>query len=192
MNSSCACEYSGCDCGGSALASYSWAVAIAACDFSAALATALGAARCSTRYAEPQPLPTPSASALSFLVCCKQCGWQARPRPSASLAFSFARANCAPRSRFTARFGPPSNRSHPRRMTLSSNPWHGIAARGIPHSELTVSFLLKTRRIAESQAHVRVGHTVAFPHSAGFEAVNGKGNLKIVWLNNHQTAIVQN
>ena len=37
-----------------------------------------------------------------------------------------------------------------------------------------------------------VGHTVAFPYSASFEAVNGKGNLKIVWLNNDQTAIVQN
>ena len=39
--------------------------------------------------------------------------------------------------------------------TLSSNPWHDIAARGIAHSELTVSFLLKTRRIAGSQTHVR-------------------------------------
>src|SRR5713101_167224 len=48
------------------------------------LATVLAAARGSTRCAGPQPLPTPSASAPSFLVCCKQRGWQARPRPSAS------------------------------------------------------------------------------------------------------------
>jgi hypothetical protein len=47
--------------------------------------------------------------------------------------------------------------------TLSSNPWHEIAARGIPHSELTVSFLLKTRRIAESQAHVRRWTHSCFP-----------------------------
>jgi hypothetical protein len=76
--------------------------------------------------------------------------------------------------------------------TLSSNPWHDMAARGIPQSELIVSFLLKTRQIADLTHIFGAGHMVAFPHSASFEAVNCKGNLKILWLNNHQTAIVQN
>src|SRR6266436_427500 len=39
--------------------------------------------------------------------------------------------------------------------TLSSNPWHDTAAGTIPHSESTVSFLLKTKRIADSHVHVQ-------------------------------------
>jgi hypothetical protein len=47
--------------------------------------------------------------------------------------------------------------------TLSSNPWNEIAASGTPLSEPTVPFLLKTRRIAESQAHVRRWTHGCFP-----------------------------
>jgi hypothetical protein len=40
-------------------------------------------------------------------------------------------------------------------LTLSLNPWHDTAAGTIPHSESTVSFLLKTKRIADSHVHVQ-------------------------------------
>ena len=50
--------------------------------------------------------------------------------------------------------------------TLSSNPWHDIAARRNLHSEPNVPFLLKTRRIAESQAHRRRWTHSCFPSIA--------------------------
>jgi hypothetical protein len=76
------------------------------------------------------------------------------------------------------------------------NLWREIAAKEIHQSGASaarVSLSIESKgRLPILTRIFGFGHLVAFPHSVSFEAVNGKGNLKILWLNNHQTAIVQN
>ena len=52
-------------------------------------------------------------------------------------------------------------------------------------------FLLKTKRIADSHAHVRRWIHSCSPFWHQFRDCQLKGESEIVWLNNHQTAIVQ-
>jgi hypothetical protein len=54
-----------------------------------------------------------------------------------------------------------------------------------------VPFLLKTKRIAHPNATVRRWSRSCFSSQRKFRGDQLKGEFEIVWLNNHQTAIVQ-
>jgi hypothetical protein len=85
------------------------------------------------------------------------------------------------------------NKLRPRRLSL--NPWREIAAKEIHQSRPSaarVSLSIENKVDCPPLTRVfGVGHIVAFPHSVIFEVDILKGESEIVWLNNHQTAIVQ-
>ena len=62
-------------------------------------------------------------------------------------------------------------------MTFSPKRWHCRSAKGFTHAEPNLPILLKRRRIADSDTHVKRWTHGCLPQSASFEAVNEKGNL---------------